>query len=155
MSDKRRVNVRGIIWRDGKILAVKHKRSDGGESPYWAVPGGGLDPMESLEDGVRREITEELGIDVEVGNIILIQQFPSSREDFEEELEFFFHIKDSKRFDSIDLSNTTHGHEELARIEFIDPTIETVKPDILTTFDYKSVISGTMPLTIFNELGNK
>ena len=44
--EKRRVNVRGIIWRDGKLLAVKHKNNDGSEADYWAVPGGGLDPHE-------------------------------------------------------------------------------------------------------------
>lgn len=27
--DKRRVNVRGIIWQDRKLLAVKHKKADG------------------------------------------------------------------------------------------------------------------------------
>ncbi len=124
MSNKRRVNVRGILWRDGKILAVKHKEDDGSESPYWAIPGGGLDPMESLEDGVKRELMEELGINAEVGNVMFVQQFPSRREGFREELEFFFHIKDSEHFDAIYLLSTTHGHEELARVEFIDPTVE-------------------------------
>ena len=56
MEGKRRVNVRGIIWREGKILAVKHKDPDGTESSYWAVPGGGLDLLEWVEDGVQREI---------------------------------------------------------------------------------------------------
>ena len=52
ITELRRVNVRAIIWKDGKLLAVKHKTSPGEESPYWAVPGGGLDPMESIEDGL-------------------------------------------------------------------------------------------------------
>ena len=30
--DKRRVNVRAIIWRDGKLLAAKQKNTDGSES---------------------------------------------------------------------------------------------------------------------------
>lgn len=32
--EKRRVNVRAIIWRDGKILAAKHKDEDGVVSDY-------------------------------------------------------------------------------------------------------------------------
>lgn len=152
MSNKRRVNVRGILWRDGKILAVKHKEDDGSESPYWAIPGGGLDPMESLEDGVKRELMEELGINAEVGNVMFVQQFPSRREGFREELEFFFHIKDSEHFDAIDLLSTTHGHEELARVEFIDPTVESVKPRILATLDYEAAIAGSVPLAVVDEL---
>ena len=45
----RRINVRAIIYKDGKLLAVKHKHGDN-ISHYYAVPGGGLDPQESLID---------------------------------------------------------------------------------------------------------
>ena len=38
----RRINVRAIIYKDGKLLAVKHKHGDN-ISHYYAVPGGGLD----------------------------------------------------------------------------------------------------------------
>lgn len=152
MSNKRRVNVRGIVRRDGKILAVRHKEDDGSEAPYWAIPGGGLDPMESLQDGVKREIKEELGIDAEVGNVLLVQQFPSRRKGFDEELEFFFHIKDSEHFDAIDLLSTTHGHEELTRVEFIDPKTEPLLPRKLATLDFEAAIAGVMPLTIVDEL---
>lgn len=53
--DKRRVGVRAIIYKDGKILAVKHKTKDG-EASFWAIPGGGLEPGESIENGLRREV---------------------------------------------------------------------------------------------------
>ena len=59
--DKRRINTRAIIYRDGKILAVKHKHGDE-ISFYYAAPGGGLDPHESLTDGLIRELREETGI---------------------------------------------------------------------------------------------
>ena len=65
----RRINVRAIIYKDGKLLAVKHKHGDN-ISHYYAVPGGGLDPQESLIDGLARELHEETGIDAVIGNLL-------------------------------------------------------------------------------------
>lgn len=35
---ERRIATRGIIEKDGKILAVKHKDSEGNEADFWAIP---------------------------------------------------------------------------------------------------------------------
>ena len=99
---------RQVIWHNNKLLAVRHKHGDE-TSPYYAKPGGGLDPFESLVDGVKREILEETGIEAKVGKQLYIQQFSSEREGYDEELEFFFHIENPEYFLSIDLSQTTHG----------------------------------------------
>jgi ADP-ribose pyrophosphatase YjhB (NUDIX family) len=62
MNADRRVATRGILYRDGKILATKQKEDDGSEAENWATFGGGLDPQESLTDGLYREMIEETGI---------------------------------------------------------------------------------------------
>lgn len=67
---------------------------------------------------------EETGIEAKVGKLLFIQQFNSEREGRDEELEFFFHIENPEDFDVIDLANTSHGLEEIAHIEFIDPAAE-------------------------------
>ncbi len=150
--DKRRINVRAVVWRNGKLLAVKHKEDDGSESAHWAVSGGGLDPLESLEEGVKREIFEELGIEVEVGKLLMVQQFHSKREDFDEELEFLFHVEDSPLFDEIDLTSTSHGMIELSRVEFVDPKNVLIKPQFLSELDIDSLINSPVVVHVSNEL---
>ncbi|MBP0449731.1 NUDIX hydrolase [Kitasatospora sp. RG8] len=56
------VSVAGAVVReDGRVLAIR--RADNGT---WEPPGGVLEPAESIEDGVRREVYEETGIKVGV-----------------------------------------------------------------------------------------
>jgi 8-oxo-dGTP pyrophosphatase MutT (NUDIX family) len=47
----RRVNVRAIIFKEGKLFAQQLK-VNGGINAFWSTPGGGLDPNESLIDGL-------------------------------------------------------------------------------------------------------
>ena len=51
------VGVRGIILKEDKILLVKHSYLDS-----WFLPGGGLKQNETFENGLKRELKEELGI---------------------------------------------------------------------------------------------
>ena len=54
------VSVAGIVIRDDdRVLVIK--RDDNG---HWEAPGGELD--ESFEDGVRREVLEETGLEITV-----------------------------------------------------------------------------------------
>ncbi|RYX79497.1 NUDIX domain-containing protein [bacterium] len=150
--DKRRVNIRAIIWHDSKLLAVKHRSKDGGESSYWALPGGGLDPLESITDGIQRELLEETGVTSDIGKLLYIQQLKSGRQHRDEELEFFFHVTNPESFTAIDLTKTTHGMQELARCEFIDPTTEYILPDFLQTVDIQKQIESDQPVSVVNYL---
>ncbi|WP_406074759.1 NUDIX hydrolase [Streptomyces virginiae] len=56
------VSVAGAVLRkDGRLLAIR--RADNGT---WELPGGVLELTESPEAGVRREVLEETGIEVQV-----------------------------------------------------------------------------------------
>src|SRR6478672_5838944 len=62
-SPRHSVSVAGIVVNDeGKVLVVK--RRDNGE---WQPPGGVLELDETIEEGLRREIFEETGIESSVG----------------------------------------------------------------------------------------
>lgn len=50
-----------VVREDGKVLVVR--RRDNGQ---WEPPGGVLEFDERIEDGVRREVAEETGLEIEV-----------------------------------------------------------------------------------------
>lgn len=58
---RQRIIVCPVIHNEGKYLLCK-MASDRGVFPgQWALPGGGMEPGETMETALRREIMEELG----------------------------------------------------------------------------------------------
>lgn len=151
MNANRRVATRGIIYRDGKILATKQKDDNGDEAENWATFGGGLDPQESLTDGLYREMIEETGIAPKIGKLLFVQQFAEPSDATKEHLEFFFLIENTADYESIDLSVTTHGAIEIARSDFIDPKENFIKPAFLSTIDVKEYVEHDRPVFIYNQ----
>lgn len=59
--------VGAVITRDGLVLCAQ--RGDGGQLPgLWEFPGGKLEPGESPQEALSREILEELRCEIEVGD---------------------------------------------------------------------------------------
>lgn len=65
---------------DGKILIAQRnlKKSQGG---LWEFPGGKIEPNESREEAIVREIKEELTIDIEVEGYLAEKVFNYSDKD--------------------------------------------------------------------------
>lgn len=152
MNANRRIATRGIIFRDGKILASKQKDENGDEAENWATFGGGLDPQESLIAGLHREMIEETGIAPKIGKLLFIQQFTESSDATKEHLEFFFLIKNTDDYTSIDLTATTHGLLEIARADFIDPKTSFIKPTFLSDIHIQDYVENDLPVYISNGL---
>ena len=51
----------GILWRQGRFLAARRPAGKAGAG-YWEFPGGKREPGENMEETLRRELREELGI---------------------------------------------------------------------------------------------
>ena len=58
---KHSVSVAGVVVRgDGRILVIQRR-----DNQHWEPPGGVLELNETFEAGVRREVLEETGVEVE------------------------------------------------------------------------------------------
>ena len=65
-----KVATKAIIAKDGKILMTRDHR----DNAIWDLPGGRINVGESVEMGLRREIQEELGVDVRFKSMIYSEQ---------------------------------------------------------------------------------
>jgi 8-oxo-dGTP diphosphatase len=58
--------VSAAIVKDGKVLVVRRSVDDDFLAGYYEMPGGGIDKGENHEQAVKREIQEELSLNVKV-----------------------------------------------------------------------------------------
>ena len=64
--------VAGIIYCDNKILCTQRDKSKNDEVSYkWEFPGGKIESGETREEALKREIKEELGIDINIQNFFM------------------------------------------------------------------------------------
>ena len=57
----------GVLTDDAGRILVTKRPEDAMLGGLWEFPGGKVEPGESVEDACRRELREELGVEVEVG----------------------------------------------------------------------------------------
>ena len=63
------LTMRGVIKNDDdKILVLKRHPKSRTDPGTWELPGGKVDPGESFDDALLREIREETSLDAEVGD---------------------------------------------------------------------------------------
>ena len=80
---KFRIAARALIVQEQRLLFV----SDNGE--YWYLPGGRLEGKENLIDCVEREVYEETGLIVKVGNLLHVLEC-FDIEDYLHKIHFYF-----------------------------------------------------------------
>lgn len=56
----------------------------------WEIPGGGVEPGESPREACKRELREELGIDVEPGRLLCVDHRPATADGRPDALRFVF-----------------------------------------------------------------
>jgi len=66
----RRTGAKLLVTDGHRALLIRERRRNG--STFWTLPGGGVDPGESLDEGLRREIDEELQCDCAIGRPLAV-----------------------------------------------------------------------------------
>ena len=65
------VGVGAVVFdEEGRILLIERGRDP--RKGLWAVPGGKVEHGEGMREAVRREVAEETGLDIDVGDVIWV-----------------------------------------------------------------------------------
>ena len=68
-----------IIQKEGKVLLGRRNKEP--ENGKWVLPGGKVESFESIKDTAKRELLEEAGLEVEVGEPVGIYEIISPPEE--------------------------------------------------------------------------
>ena len=66
----------GVVIRDAQEFILLEKRRDCG---WWGLPGGRVEPGESIAKAAIREVAEETGLSVEITHLIGVYSTPEGR----------------------------------------------------------------------------
>ena len=67
------VRVAAVVEREGDLLLVRHQKPD--RDPYWVLPGGRLEPGETIPECASREVAEETGLNAGFSGILYVSEF--------------------------------------------------------------------------------
>src|SRR5947208_17034206 len=74
-----RVSAKGLIVADGALLCITMRDDEG---DYFSLPGGGQEYGERLDEALRRECREELGVAVDVHELLWVRDYISLHHEF-------------------------------------------------------------------------
>ncbi len=129
------LRVAAIIIRDHQILLVEHRKR--GEH-YWVLPGGRLQGLETLDAALRRELREELGLDVRVGQLVIVSEMLAADRHV---VNLMFHAQIGEgaeprldRADPVLAGWQWVSTEQLPRLDFRPPIADAVRAVVAENF---------------------
>ena len=113
----KRISARGIVVTDkGLAVIFRRKITNGITKEYYVLPGGGINPDEDVIDGLKRELKEELNIEVNVKDLAFTNET-------EDRIEYIYNCEYIS-------GNFTLNGEELERMSesnYYEPTFIDIK----------------------------
>lgn len=85
-----RLAARAVIVHQGRVLVVNAWPD--GKSPLMCAPGGGAESGQSLPENLKREVLEETGLTIVVGQPCMVNEFHDPVSGFHQ-VEIFFRCK--------------------------------------------------------------
>lgn len=72
------IGVKALIKHEGKVLILREAAYDEGiNEGKWDIPGGRINPEEPILDGLVREVKEESGLEIAIGEVLgVFETFP-------------------------------------------------------------------------------
>ena len=67
------VRVAVVVEREGALLLVRHQKPD--RDPYWVLPGGRLEPGETIPGCASRELAEETHLTATFSGVLYVSEF--------------------------------------------------------------------------------
>lgn len=125
--------LKAFVRHNGKILILREssKYSDGTNASHYEVPGGRMEPGELWSDVLPREVMEETGLTVTIGQPFMMDEWrPVVREEQWQVVAVYFVV--DANTDQVELSQ---DHDDYQWIDPVEYTKYPVIPNTAKVFD--------------------
>ncbi len=129
-----------ILIRDNKVLLLK-RQNTGYEDGKYGLPAGHLEDNETIREGLKREIKEEIGIDINVDDLMLVHTMHRKEEDTR--VDFFFEVS---RYEGTPLNAE---HEKCSDLSWFP--LDNLPSNIIPYI--KTAIENSLKGIIYSEVG--